>query len=173
MNRTVLRSSVAGALVAMAAWVYFGPYVAARSLQSAVEARDSTRISEHVNFPALRESLKASVMSKLTTEATKSNEGGAFAALGVALVSSMIGPLIDAMVSPEGLANMLKGEKPKPDNPPAAADDASSGIERSSRYESLDRFVVTIKKKGEPDSMGFVFAREGLFNWKLSAVRLP
>jgi hypothetical protein len=41
-------------------------------------------------------------------------------------------------------------------------------------YESFDRFVVTVKKKGSTEEpLGLVFNRDGIFSWKLSALRLP
>jgi hypothetical protein len=70
---------------------------------------------------------------------------------------------------------MMKGEKPerdmkdRPKSPSTASEtDIATG------YEGFDRFAVRIKERGSPDEpVGFVFGREGLISWKLSALRLP
>jgi hypothetical protein len=41
-------------------------------------------------------------------------------------------------------------------------------------YESVNRFVVTVKRKGTTDApLSLVFHRQNILSWKLSGLRLP
>lgn len=168
-------------IIALGTWFYFTPYIAVHGMKSAAEARDAARLSGYVNFPALRSSLKASFRAKLASNARKSRNNGFFGRLGTAIAVNFINPAIEALyinpmidtyVTPQNLARMMKGEKPqsrKGDAKPKPAEP-----DYSMAYESFDRFVVNVKKKGSTQKpVGLVFNREGLFSWKLSALRLP
>lgn len=176
--------SIAVVAVAFSTWFYFTPYLTVNAMKSAAEAKDATKLSDYVNFPAVKDSLKASLNAKLASDVSKNN-GNPFGALGAAMAAAFINPMIDALVTPESLAMMMKGEKPKPANnstqspSPAssevvASESSESNDDTSMSYENFDRFVVTVKKKGSTEEpFGLVFNRDGLFSWKLSALRLP
>jgi hypothetical protein len=181
MNKTLTRVTLALLALAFAGWAYLTPYLAARSLHSAVDARDAVRIADHVNFPELRQSMKAGLLAKMTAAAAAKGDD-APVLLGLAFANVLISPMVDAMVSPEGLARLLDGEKPelaKTKNPPPqdadkpAEKDVEKDIQRSMGYETLNRFVVTFTKPTESQSISLVFTREGAFSWKLSGLRLP
>jgi Protein of unknown function (DUF2939) len=181
MKNTLTRITLALLALAVVAWVYLTPYLAARSLHSAVDARDAARIADHVNFPELRQSMKAGLLAKMTgATAAKGDEASVL--LGSAFANVLISPMVDAMVSPEGLAKLLNGEKQAPvktqSPPPQDADktddkDSGKDMQRSMGYETLNRFVVTFTKPTESQSISLVFTREGALTWKLSGLRLP
>ena len=165
------------------AWFYFTPYLAVRGMKSALAARDAARLSSYVNFPSLKESLKANVNAMLASEIMEKKEANPFGAIGTALAAVIINPMIDAFVTPENLATLMKGYEPRlggdSTQPPLVKDntwssDFDAGVEMSMSYESFDRFVVTVKQKGDVgEPISFVFNRDGTFSWKLSALRLP
>ena len=164
-------------------WFYFAPYLAVYGMKSALEARDAAKLSSYVSFPLLKESLKANVNAMLASEVIKKKEADPFGALGTALAAVIINPMIDAFVTPENLAMLMKGYEPlfgeKSNQLPlgrenARRTDSDAGVDMSMSYESFDRFVVTVKKKSEVgEPVGFIFNRGGMFSWKLSALRLP
>lgn len=175
--------AIAIVVVAFSTWFYFTPHLAVSAMKSAAEAKDAAKLSDYVNFPAVKDSLKASFNAKLASEVPKNN-GNPFGALGAALAVAFINPMIDALVTPESLAMMMKGEKPKPANNSVqspspeseivASKSSESDDDTSMSYENFDRFVVTVKKKGSTEEpVGLVFNRDGIFSWKLSALRLP
>jgi hypothetical protein len=179
MNKTLVRITLGLLALAFVTWVYLTPYLAARSLHNAVDARDAPHISDHVNFPALRQSVKASLLSKITGEAA-AKSGDVSVLLGSAFANVLISPMVDTMVSPEGLAKLLNGDgKPQPvkaeteQSQHAGKEDADKDVQRSMGYETMDRFVVSFKKPSESQSIALVFTREGAFSWKLSGIRLP
>jgi hypothetical protein len=68
----------------------------------------------------------------------------------------------------------MKGDKPQPAKKTGQTKSSDSDPDTSMSYESFDRFVVTVKKKGTTEEpLGLVFNRDGMFSWKLSALRLP
>lgn len=165
---------VAIVFVLSVTWFYFTPHLAVGGMKSAIESKDEVKLSAYVNFPALRESVKAGFSAKLAQQPIKEIEENSFGGLGAALANAFINPLVDVIVTPENLAMMLKGYQPKPVKTSAQPDSAQAGIDTAMSYESFDRFVVTIKNKGATDgSVDLVFNRNGLFSWQLSALRLP
>lgn len=158
-------------------WFYFTPYIAANNMKKAAEANDSATLSSYINFPSLKESLKANFNAMLATEVVKSKDSNPFEALGAALAAAFINPMIDALVTPESLAMMMQGNKPDLEKGAARTEKKPSGAsdtEMTMGYESFDRFAVSVKKKGDADDpVTFVFHREGLLTWKLASLRLP
>jgi hypothetical protein len=166
--------SLAVVFIVFGVWFFFTPHLAVSGMRSAAEARDAARLSGYVNFPALKENLKATMNAKFISEVTKEKEANPFAALGAAMAAAFINPMVDALVTPESLALMMKGDKPHPGKSGAQSQQSDSRADTSMAYESFDRFVVTVKKKGETaEPVGLVFNRDGMFSWKLSAIRLP
>jgi hypothetical protein len=144
-------------------------------MRKAAENKDWVALSDYVDYPALRESLKANISAMTAKEVAKSKEGGAFEALGAALAAAMINHLVDALVTPEAVAILMKGESPQVDESGSPAPTKpTSETETSMGYEGLNRFVVRAKEKGSSeDPVELVFLRHGVFSWKLSGLRLP
>ena len=166
--------SLVAVLIVFGVWFFFTPHLAVSGMKSAAESRDAAKLSGYVNFPELKESLKATFNAKLASEVTKEKDGNPFAALGAAMAAAFVNPMIDALVTPESLAMMMEGDKPQPGKGGSQSSQSDSSADTSMSYESFDRFVVTVKKKGETgEPVGLVFNRDGMFSWKLSAIRLP
>ena len=209
-RKTKLAAAIA--IVAFGAWFYFLPYIAFSGMKSAIDARDASRLAGYVNFPALKDGIKAGLSARIAARVSDTREKSLFGALGAALAGVFVDPLVDAFVTPESLAMILKAEMPKPAPPPArqpppsapappasppsapaspasppsapappasppppeSATPTESKREQSMSYESFDRFVVSVKKKGSTDQpFSLVFTREDWFSWKLSALRMP
>lgn len=157
-------------------WLFFTPYLTANAMRSAAEEGNGGKLSGYVDFPALRESLKASFNAKLASEVVGEAEDNAFAALGAAMASAFVSPMIDALVTPESLVMMMTGETPQPGTTSATAKASTGKLDAdiTMSYESFDTFVVTVSKRGEGEEpVGLVLRRDGLISWKLSALRLP
>jgi Protein of unknown function (DUF2939) len=165
-------------LVLAGTGVYATPYIAVRSMQAAVEAKDAETLGRYVNFPVLKENLKRNFSTKMT-QGLSADSNSPFAAFGAALSSALVSPMVDALVTTDGLALLLKGEQPVPNSSvsPAAARgaaDAEADSETTMSYENVEHFLVSIKKKNSPDTpLGLIFQREKLIFWKLVDVRLP
>lgn len=172
---------------------YASPYWTLYQLKRAVDRNDGVFVADRVDFPQLRESFKGAVMANLAKEATKGEEDG-MGALGAAFGAMMVGPMIDALVTPEGLIQMMQGRAMD-----AMPDEDSGTLETPSRaggneaheggeseggmdvsnvgYETLNRFCVTLAGgmgglAGEKESFTILFSRRGLAGWKLTGVRI-
>jgi hypothetical protein len=112
---------------------------------------------------------------------------------------TLIGPLVDAYATPDGVAALLNGMPPSgnpAERPPAepatnnapvagaqapaspAAGDTNGNAapvqrQTSAGYRSLNEFVVTYRRGGEAAAhYAAIFRREGPFTWKLAAIDL-
>jgi hypothetical protein len=166
-RKTALLASLVLLLLAGGAAVYAAPYLVVWRLRDAVERGDSEAVAPHVDFPALRSSVKAAVSAAVT----KNTQGSSIASqlLGSALAGNLANQMVDAMVTPETVGMFLRGEKPALKLFPLAT--ASETI-TTQGYEDASTFVVNVRKVDDPLGVGLVFTRDGL-SWKLSAARLP
>ncbi len=116
-----------------------------------------------MDFPRVREGLKAQVQTRLLQEVVREAEQNPFAGLAYLFVAGMVDPLVDALVSPEGLAalgtGMGPGEAPK---------EAAQGW----RLAYRDFRTAYVYNPQDPNSRLYL-ERQGLFGWKVVRMGLP
>lgn len=161
--------------VAAAGLLYASPYITLYRIGQAVERRDAEAVSSHVDFPALRESIKVQMMARL--QAGTGSAGAPehpLSGLGQTLAQGLVNQLTNALVSPDGVMLMLEKGKPGKPTDVAAAGvgvDTQGGSRRKDyavEYQGWSK--VFVHPRGE--SGGFVFRRDGLMDWKLVAVKM-
>lgn len=101
------------AVITSIGYAYASPYVALGRLKSAIDARDAQAISEYVDFPSLRISLKQQVTEELMRRIDAVKKNNPFAVIGALIGSALIGPLVDAYATPEGVAALMSGLPPR------------------------------------------------------------
>ncbi|WP_025599725.1 DUF2939 domain-containing protein [Burkholderia sp. WSM2230] len=101
------------AVIAGLGFEYASPYIALNNLKRAADARDAQTVNQYVDFPALRESLKQQVTSLLTRRLDSHGNGNPLAAIGAMIGVALIGPLVDAYATPDGVAALLNGMPPR------------------------------------------------------------
>ncbi|KAG8153050.1 DUF2939 domain-containing protein [Burkholderia catarinensis] len=111
--KPVLIVVLAVAAIAAICYAYASPYVALGRLKSAIDARDAQAISEHVDFPSLRISLKQQVTEELMRRIDAVKKDNPLAVIGVLIGSALVGPLVDAYATPEGVAALMSGLPPR------------------------------------------------------------
>jgi hypothetical protein len=112
-------------VVAVLGYAYASPYLALNRLKRAADERDAQTVSEYVDYPALRESLKDQIAGLLTRKIQARANGNPLAALGAMIGVALIGPLVDAYATPDGVAALLNGMPPRGDptqRPPVPPD---------------------------------------------------
>jgi hypothetical protein len=130
-GRPLVITLIAVVVVAVLGYGYASPYLALDHLKRAADARDAQTVDQYVDYPALRESLKEQVAGLLTRRLHAS--GNPLAALGAMIGVALIGPLVDAYATPDGVAALLNGMPPRgnpDDRPPAPSENASIGTTR-------------------------------------------
>jgi hypothetical protein len=126
-TRSLIVTLIVIAVIAALGFGYASPYMALNNLKRAADARDTQTVNEYVDFPALRESLKQQVTGLLTRRLDAHGNGNPFAAIGAMIGVALIGPLVDAYATPDGVAALLNGMPPRgnpgerPPVPPAPA----------------------------------------------------
>lgn len=144
-------------------YTWASPYLFLRDLQGAVLEGDRARLERLVDFPRVREGLKAQVQARLLREMGQEVAQNPLAGLAYLFVAGMVDPLVDALVSPEGLAalgtGMGPGEAPK---------EAVKGW----RLAYQDFRTAYVYHPEDPRSRLYL-ERQGLFGWKVVRMELP
>ena len=153
-------------VVGLGAYVYYMPQLALKELAQAARRGDTSALEQRIDFPAVRESLKQQVQERLSKSA--SNSQNPLAAFGTALAGAVAAPAVDAIVTPDNVARLLRGEGFGPGPGPTLSLDSSR---LDMHYETLDQFVVT--SAPPPNGFELILGRDGWLDWQLVDVRLP
>jgi hypothetical protein len=177
MNKKLIVGVAVGAVALFAlAWAA-APVFTAQSLIRAARAGDEQKLEQLVDFPVLRESMKAELQAELVTRmqrdprVAESGLGG----LGILLAPMLVSGAVDVLVTPQVVADMVRtAEAPDPTRPadpdPTDKSDAED-IHQAWGYRSLDEFAVTLTDRDRPDDrLALILERRGLFQWKLAAI---
>ena len=167
------------ALLGLAGYAAAGPFLAYQAIRDAVRAGDTAELSRHVDFPALRASLRAQVEDHLARRAGPEMQSSVLGGLLLRAASGVAAGTIDTMVTPAGVGAVLQGRSvwnriSSPADgtdvlaPPPAADPMAAP---RYRFESPSRFTATLDQGG-PRPLVVVLTRDGL-RWTLSDIRLP
>lgn len=134
-------------------------------------AADTDKLDASVDFPAVRESLKSQMSVALTTKMQNDPQmkDNPFAGLGALLMPAIVDRMVDTYVTPDGIAAMMRGQKPNEKAKVAENPD----IDATTEYVGLDRFRVRLHntKKNE-DGPSFLLERRGFASWKLIKLEL-
>lgn len=160
-------AAVIAVLIAAAAWWYVSPIWTLRAMRDAAKQHDAARLSAYVDYPALREDLKAKLGRYMSNEAAKVS-GNAGSKLGAAIATAFLGPVVDAAASPEGVEAMFAVESGEKNGASKRAPVTAGG------HPVIDRdALASFHVHGEDASKGaLIFRLEGL-RWKLVGVDLP
>ncbi len=115
-KRTTRRLAIAAVVLLMVAvlgYAYASPYIVLDRLKRAADARDAETVNAYVDYPALRLSLKQQVTELLMRRIDAQKHGNPFAVIGAMIGAALIGPLVDAYATPDGVAAILNGMPPR------------------------------------------------------------
>lgn len=168
--------AAAAAAVAILATAYASPYYALHQIKTAVAERNADALASHVDFPALRNSVKTQLEAAMAGSMQAASAGdNPFAAMGQAIAGAMMGKMVDAMVSPAGVVALVNKSAV---SPPAGADDGDGTgagstqkkADYSAGYTAGDRFAVRSKDGTQEGAL--ILQRHGVWGWKLSAIEI-
>ncbi len=172
-------------LVALAlvfgAWYAASPYYSLSGLRDAAVAGDADGLEDHVDFSSLRESIKGEFKTKLKEEAAKEDANPFLATAGLLMADRVVDGMLDSMMTPSGIAQMIKISKDKSENVGnvVASEDKNTANDKFDDWEveriGLSEFRLTNPKDDQTPVL--IFQRDGL-GWKLSdidmaGVKLP
>ncbi|MFC4255037.1 DUF2939 domain-containing protein [Altererythrobacter xixiisoli] len=155
------------ALCAAAGWVYASPWLAMSGLRDAAMAHDADGLEQRVDFPAVRQSLKGQLQGQISREARQRRDDP-IAGVGALLAGTLVGSVVDRIVTPDGVANLLATGQLTPQTPGQSEPEAEWQVSR----QGLTRFTATPKSGNGDPAPVLHFERQGL-SWKLVGVDVP
>ena len=166
------------AAVALVGAYALSPFLAFTMLRRAATSGDRDRLEQFVDFPVVRENLKSQVSAALLTSMSSDPEirSNPFALVGAALVPALTDRLIDSIVTPDGIALLLReGKISKSGTLPATSGATGpAAVQVSYSYRTLDRFRAELRDRDRPDAViALTLERRGLFGWKLIRLDIP
>ena len=167
-------------VVVLAGYFAGSPYLTLMNLKSDIDSRNGESLAEKVDFPSVRESLKDQfnvAMAKATMDSSNEDDpwGAAGAALGAAFASTLVNGMVDGLVTPSGLIELMSsGEIDSSD----AANQPQTGTQKDLAisdavlsYEGINKFSATLVND-DGDDMKLILKRRGL-SWVVTDIRLP
>ena len=165
---------LAGLLVIFAIYLYASPYIALYNIKNAAEQKDADKLSGYIDFPSVKQGIKDQIKTFMVKEIASSEEESGFEALGAMLATAMVDPMVDSLVTPDGVAIMLQGEeldfdldKERTKEEPEAKD---ANINYQTSYLSFNRFKVQINNEDEVDKSINVIMHRNWLSWKVTSI---
>lgn len=165
-----------GAVVALVlGYIFAAPYITVYQMKTAAKSHDGEALSECVDFPMLRQSMKDQMNAMLGKEMAKEvAEDNPFAALEAAFGGMIVEKMVDAYVTPAGITELMKGEKQYSEGVVGNTGTGTSSEpfpNASMSYESFSKFSIITKNSESGDQVKFVLRRRGM-GWKLTEIML-
>lgn len=166
----LISALLAGALLAYTA---AGPFITLYQIRAALEARDAGKLAQYVDFPVLRENLKAQINALILGELPAGVADNPFGVFGLALAGTLVDSLVEGYVTPGGLSTLLAGRLPQQQQAPENETEAPAapGAKPQFTYDSTSQFTMRLNISAER-SIRLVLTRTGL-TWQLTNIILP
>jgi len=164
-------------------YIGVGPFLAMSGIKSGIETKDSVMLSEHIDFQSLRQNLKDQFNAKMIMDLQSKEKNNPFGALAAGFASKLVDGIVDGMVTPAGLAQMISGKAPsKPGEAPSQKEGEKVMPGKSAEkkelfenarfgFDSTSKFSIWVPTKKE-EEVRFLLVRNGL-DWKLSNIIIP
>ncbi len=154
--------------------LYATPYFTLYQMYQSAKSNDFQGVASHVDFPALRESVKANMKTMFAQETAKQDDP-LMGILGKFLGGIVLDPVVDAVVTPEGVAALLAGQRLQigGDHKQPTFSEKADAVDVKPHYESFNEFVVSIKPKGDDKPPVELILSRQFLDWKVSGIRLP
>jgi Protein of unknown function (DUF2939) len=170
-KKTMIIAGAIGTAIVVSGGIgaYYAPYLTVNSIKNAAENRNADALSQSINFPDLRTNIKATIKAQALLKIAE-DSNTQLPKITSQLVEKAVNPVVDKLVTPEGIERIMFDKVPeaKIDLAQLDRDLAKSNITMG--YESFDRFVVHITDKvNRSKDVSLVLKRDGLA-WKLSAI---
>jgi hypothetical protein len=150
-------------VIAVGAWGFISPRLAAKRFRDAVQTGDAAGLNAVVDFPALREHLKADL---------RNHANPVSARLGTILGGAVNDELINQLVSAAGIIRLARYGTIEASVSPGSG--GSQVVLVGMGYRDLANFGVTMGNTRRPaqNMVTFVFHRSGL-SWRLAQLDIP
>jgi hypothetical protein len=178
-NKLLLGAIAAAIVVILGLIVLYAvsPMMAFNALKEAAQTHDKDKLDEVVDFPAVRDGLKSQISAAIIAKIANSPDmkNNPLMAIGALLAPAITDRMVDSVVTPDGLTNMLNnGKLIKEDKPAGSTAQGDKTLESHFEYRTLNRARVSINPKDSPNAkLILTMERRGLFQWKLIRIDIP
>ena len=159
---------VASVAMALCGYVAAKPYLTIDAIKTGFINNDSVKLSEHIDYPALRQNLKDQISTTMMQQVAESSKDNPMATFATGIATMMVDKVIESMITPGGMASIISG-KSKDDND--KPDHQQMFKNARFTYDSIDHFSVWIPVKDSNDAR-LVLQRNGI-DWKLVNIIIP
>jgi hypothetical protein len=168
-------------LILAGGYSYFSPRITMWNIRNAAENRDKESLRDLIDFESVRSGLKDDFRAGMAISTSRNSKPNSFSPFDFALAGAIINPLIDTLVSPDTIVNIMSGRQV--DSSPVSANSGLSLSKKPVRdstnivqgYDGFFRYRVLINSRGASAGEAFtlILSRSGLFSWRLSRLILP
>jgi len=163
-----------GIIAALLGWYWASPFFAVAGLRNAAISGDTQELGQRADFAALREGVKAQFSSVMIGSMTENLRGNPFAALGVAIAAKLTDVMVDALITPAGIAGLVESQRKEKG---AGKPEEASGFALmfSNDFVVQRQGVSTFDLQSADDrekNPTLRFNRDGL-GWRLVGLQLP
>lgn len=160
-------------LLAAGGFYFASPWMAVGALKQALHDKDRDRLEELIDFPSVRENLKADFNAMMMKKVNEDPEmkNNPFSGLALAIIPGLVDRMVDAAVNPANLSN-LGGRAALDDKAPVEGAKGSPPGKITMAYDGLNRFRI-LEPIDQGQALGWVMKRKGLFGWRLTRIELP
>lgn len=149
--------------------LYALPYVTVFNIIKAFKDQDSERISELVDFPALRASVKSQLRETVMSYRGSEMNPELMEKLREIVNSQLLDRMVDQLVTPEGMILYTKGQFKMTEV--GAGDLFWSFLKQAQcSYISPSEFIISIPE-GDKDTLRFTLERRG-YSWRWTKIRI-
>lgn len=166
-----LAAGVTIALVLLAIFGFLrGPEATVSALRDAAARRDAAELGRRIDGPALRHSLGRLLLQQ-TGAALPDDGGNDRQMLSQFIVAgALVKPLVETLVTPEGIAALLEGQiAPRPVAPRGAGSDPRPPPKISFAWSGLSTVRGTVMTPAGDPGLVLLLRRDGL-SWRLAGV---
>lgn len=164
-------------IVGVIAYVALGPYLTVSAIKTGIVENDAETLSDHIEFPTLRQNLKEQLRVVIMKSAATEVEDNPFGVLLAGLATTFVDGMLDSLVTPSGLESMMEGHEPSTERSSSSTSTKTTkerdDLFRDARtsYDSLSKFSVWVPNDAGGETR-FVLKRSGL-SWKLVNILIP
>ena len=158
-------------VLAAGGWWFASPWWTLKAMREAASAHDEKALSAHVDYPALRASVKREIAKQMA-----GSGGGEAGGTLATVVAAIAGPIVDAAITPQGVQAMfeVKDGTKAAGAAPATAEGVLPRLPTANdrpaiERDGIDQFRLRWQEQGTGT---MVFRRYGL-GWKLVGIDLP
>jgi hypothetical protein len=166
------------ALLLVWAWYMASPYIALWNLATALEQRDTARLSDHVNVRALRVSLSRQLAAEEVATARAGPISAPDRQAAAAALAALADPVMEHLLTPGGILDLLRASagSEAPDQPGRRVKLSARSFTEliaASRWRGFRNVYFALPPEEPPERRFRLQFRLSRFKWRLTTIDLP